>query len=769
MSSYPLTNITNPGQNDILCGRGGGTNAHPGNIKFRKLVAAHKLRYLAASKSDKPGVARDVVREWRSMDPPGRFLAKVDPSKSGDDNNNNNVTYWADVGDKKAREKASQCLRERNGAANEAVAALVKTVTANGDACPEDYATLMNKAALVKAQNELTIQQQNEMMKMSVQQMHQQQQQQQNANNNNFNVNQNMNNNMGGGGGGVNVDSFEPISLAQQQQSGGGFVGGNHNYHHQQQQQTEDAVIEAEIQRLLHQRQQTLMGNITSNPQGGTSSFVGSSMGGGGNNNSGGGSLSNSQRSGGSGTFGGGNIPAYMGEESVLREYEQLMAKQREYNMIAGKMTMGNNNMGSVGMNNNNMMMMNQGMFTNNMNNNNNMNMPQAPNNMGNMGGNNNNNNNWQSGGGGSNSPNNMSNKNHNPDAAKDYMNRLRSMRQGGNGTPDQATSSGFNNHNNSYSPNSGSNNMMMNNMQQQQQLNNNNNNMQGGGGGVKREEFTIEEYQASLQQFLSHGGTGTRRSGRGGGMGMPELAMSQTTQMAGNLSGIYNNSNNNMNNNTLQCIQVSTNLKDGSSSSNNPNKRPYRRRQSIDDIDINIGPRGTLDGIMFNSVSSDSRPSFQSMDDMDIRGTFRSVDTMDLMSIGNSINDIIDEDIKMNPEMRKKYGRRLSNASRTKGLPDTINDFLVNRMGGDQTIEIKTMDHGNGNGGGGAKKKKTKKSIDPRLLAPPQAVGTRHSVQTKGNDGPSNPGMGGRGSQLSMNMNFDGLDDDSRMSFGNM
>ena len=249
----------------------------------------------------------------------------------------------------------------------------------------------------------------------------------------------------------------------------------------------------------------------------------------------------------------------------------------------------------------------------------------------------------------------------------------------------------------------------------------------------------------------------------------MPELAMSQTTQMAGNLSGIYNNSNNNMNNNTLQCIQVSTNLKDGSSSSNNPNKRPYRRRQSIDDIDINIGPRGTLDGIMFNSVSSDSRPSFQSMDDMDIRGTFRSVDTMDLMSIGNSINDIIDEDIKMNPEMRKKYGRRLSNASRTKGLPDTINDFLVNRMGGDQTIEIKTMDHGNGNGGGGAKKKKTKKSIDPRLLAPPQAVGTRHSVQTKGNDGPSNPGMGGRGSQLSMNMNFDGLDDDSRMSFGNM
>ena len=77
-SSANIPMIQQPGENDILCGRGGGTNAHSGNIKFRKLVAAHKLRYLAASKSDKPNVARDVVKEWRSMDPPGRFLAKMD-------------------------------------------------------------------------------------------------------------------------------------------------------------------------------------------------------------------------------------------------------------------------------------------------------------------------------------------------------------------------------------------------------------------------------------------------------------------------------------------------------------------------------------------------------------------------------------------------------------------------------------------------------------------------------------------------------------------
>ena len=75
---HPIRNIPNPTENDILCGRGGGTNAHSGNIKFRRLVAAHKLRYLAASKSDKPNVARDVVKEWRGMTPPGRFLAKMD-------------------------------------------------------------------------------------------------------------------------------------------------------------------------------------------------------------------------------------------------------------------------------------------------------------------------------------------------------------------------------------------------------------------------------------------------------------------------------------------------------------------------------------------------------------------------------------------------------------------------------------------------------------------------------------------------------------------
>lgn len=522
MADYPTTGITNPGGNDILCGRGGGTNAHPGNIKFRKLVAAHKLRYLAASKSDKPSVAREVVKEWRTMNPPGRFLAKMDPKllpPSPDDGSKDKPVVWHDVGDKKAREKASQCLRERNGAANEAVAALVKTVTATGEACPEDYATLMKKAAQVKAQNDLTIHQQSEMLKMNQQ----------------------------AAMGNFGTESFEPISLQQQQQYGGG--GGNP--YQASPGATEDELIEAGIKRLLQQRQQTLMGPFggsgsTSNPQGGNSYIHDPA-----------GSLNNSNRS---GSGGGGSAPpqAYMGEDSILREYEQLMQKQREYNMLAGKMNMGNDNSG-MGINNNMAGAMNsggqQGSLYQNMHQRNNM------------------------GGGNYGSPGGQS-QNPNPDAAKDYMNRLRSMRQGGgSGTPDQAAASSSPGYNSGYNGN---------NMQHQQ-------------------NFNIEEYQASLQQFLSHGG---------GNSGVhPERTMSQSTQLAGNLSGFVQNNN-------TQRMQVPTHLGDGG----NKRSSTRRRRTSIDDIDLPIGVgtmpggRGTFDGNLFASVSSDNRPSFQSMDDMDIR-----------------------------------------------------------------------------------------------------------------------------------------------------
>ncbi|KAL3756236.1 hypothetical protein ACHAWU_007187 [Discostella pseudostelligera] len=102
-NEQPTTNITNPHNNDVLCGRGGVVNSHPGNEQYREIVERKKRIYLTARfKREKRLIASSIVQEIRSMDPPGRFLIK-DPIK-------NNV--WHEIGDEKAREKTSQALRE---------------------------------------------------------------------------------------------------------------------------------------------------------------------------------------------------------------------------------------------------------------------------------------------------------------------------------------------------------------------------------------------------------------------------------------------------------------------------------------------------------------------------------------------------------------------------------------------------------------------------------------------------------------------------------
>jgi len=94
------------GAHDVICGRGTKANNNKGNILFRDLVKQYKIKYVDASKIDKPKVAREVVKIWRSQLPPGRFLSKKEKEDKSKET-------WFDIGDNKAREKASQCLRER--------------------------------------------------------------------------------------------------------------------------------------------------------------------------------------------------------------------------------------------------------------------------------------------------------------------------------------------------------------------------------------------------------------------------------------------------------------------------------------------------------------------------------------------------------------------------------------------------------------------------------------------------------------------------------
>lgn len=101
-TNWPLKSIKEPHDNDVLYGRGGGTNHHEGNKRYRKMVEGRKTDYVNSKRLDKPLVALEIIRQWRAQDPPGRFL-KLDDATG----------LWNDVGDKRAREKTSQALREK--------------------------------------------------------------------------------------------------------------------------------------------------------------------------------------------------------------------------------------------------------------------------------------------------------------------------------------------------------------------------------------------------------------------------------------------------------------------------------------------------------------------------------------------------------------------------------------------------------------------------------------------------------------------------------
>lgn len=85
--------------NDVLCGRGGGTNSQVGNRRFRKLVQDFQPTYLLARRKEKPLLARTIVLIIRKRG--GRFLKKDDDTGE-----------MFEVGDIKAEAKTSQALRE---------------------------------------------------------------------------------------------------------------------------------------------------------------------------------------------------------------------------------------------------------------------------------------------------------------------------------------------------------------------------------------------------------------------------------------------------------------------------------------------------------------------------------------------------------------------------------------------------------------------------------------------------------------------------------
>ena len=125
-----LRRIRTPLRHDVLSGRGGGINSHPGNVTFRSWVTPRRARYnLAPYKQDKQAVAQEVIDLVTSHG--GRFLQR-DPTGV--------TSWWTEVSDIKRMAKTCQALREGapqiRATANTAVSNTLKRSTPNATVLP---------------------------------------------------------------------------------------------------------------------------------------------------------------------------------------------------------------------------------------------------------------------------------------------------------------------------------------------------------------------------------------------------------------------------------------------------------------------------------------------------------------------------------------------------------------------------------------------------------------------------------------------------------
>ena len=87
---------------DILSGRGGASNKHPGNRIYRTVVEILKPKYAAALRHDKVSYAVALVNAIESQSPPGRFLEK--DKRDG---------LWYELHGRQHIDKTAQALREK--------------------------------------------------------------------------------------------------------------------------------------------------------------------------------------------------------------------------------------------------------------------------------------------------------------------------------------------------------------------------------------------------------------------------------------------------------------------------------------------------------------------------------------------------------------------------------------------------------------------------------------------------------------------------------
>ena len=99
-----------PTDKDVLCGRGGETNKHPGNIKFRAYARALQPKYKDDLKREEKTRMSESLVEWVQTECGGKFLQSE--IVKDEENGGTETKLWFEVLFETARDKASQILRE---------------------------------------------------------------------------------------------------------------------------------------------------------------------------------------------------------------------------------------------------------------------------------------------------------------------------------------------------------------------------------------------------------------------------------------------------------------------------------------------------------------------------------------------------------------------------------------------------------------------------------------------------------------------------------
>jgi hypothetical protein len=97
-------------ENDVLAGRGTGSNQFIGNIKFRALVETRKKEYVTQNKHKvKKKIATEILSQIHQNG--GRFLKLIEDSAEADDVVENGI--WIEESEKEALDKIKMCLRQK--------------------------------------------------------------------------------------------------------------------------------------------------------------------------------------------------------------------------------------------------------------------------------------------------------------------------------------------------------------------------------------------------------------------------------------------------------------------------------------------------------------------------------------------------------------------------------------------------------------------------------------------------------------------------------